>query len=165
MFPVVWISLKTCWRISVSSRSQRTVKRKTPIVSVALFYELTEWNGQGETTPWASFRRWTIFKLSESAYDARVKSFGVDFQWRHPREKTPEMRGECGLTRNPWVKWIKRTLAMQDIHWPDTGQAIRNADYFLFPGKGETCLGKWGKSIPRYLYCIRTFLCWKYTEQ
>lgn len=45
-----------------------------------------------------------IFKLSAPAYDARVKSLGVDFRYRPTGsgvEKALEMRGECGLTSNP----------------------------------------------------------------
>lgn len=49
--------------------------------------------------------RWTIFKLSASAYDARVKSRRVDFRCaRELSEKTPEMRGECAPAGTPRVK-------------------------------------------------------------
>lgn len=49
-----------------------------------------------------TFRRSMIFKLSAPAYDARVKSFGVDFRGELERKKKAlETRGECGPTSNP----------------------------------------------------------------
>lgn len=63
-----------------------------------------------------TFRRSMIFKLSAPAYDARVKSFGVDFRGELEK-KALETRGECGLTSNPLGE-------MNQTHPRDAGHTL-----------------------------------------
>lgn len=83
-----------------------------------------------------TFRRSMIFKLSAPAYDARVKSFGVDFRgelekkgswnaWRMRPDEQPPRRNESNAPSRC------RTY----IRLTRLARAIRNADYSRRKGK------------------------------